>query len=230
MMVEVDFARALRVAGLGAPAGPSAVTMQVAQALDQYLVTNGCNGCESWGGLRTAAFAFKIAVLSDPALSSLGPGLSAATPLALTAFGPAMNAALSSVLGATRQSESVPCTDDAGNCLGNRATPTVSSEIATTAPATMQRVRTLFSQKGMLPQLDIINMVEKEVGELLSRLRSLAPASAQPTKTSPEPAATPATKPAPLEKASPLVKVGVLVAVPVIIAGLWYIAYKMPVE
>ena len=198
--------------------------MSAATALDQYLVTNGCRGCDDLkSGLRQLSFAFKASVMTDPAYAgtSIASGLNMSSMLAMTGFGPTTNAALSAVLGATRQSEQVSCTDDSGNCLGNYSTP--STPVG--GDALGAKVSQLFKQMGgYLPQGDILLMVKQAIEDFFKSLPASTPTQATPTPAAPAPATSSASQVKTAVTVGTIVTVGIIAAT--VIGGGIYLLYR----
>lgn len=185
--------------GLGA-GGASAFTMTAANALNQELVTNNCAGCaDMTSRLRQLTFAFKAAVATDTGMPA--QNLNMSNMLAMTAYGPATDAALKLVLGAGTAYANGPCTDDAGNCLGNLSTPITPPAIQAVEQQFAQQIQTMLKQVAYLPQADIVHTLVQGFAALINRfaveLAKLPPVVvvSQPPAT-PPPAAPPATAPA----------------------------------
>ena len=139
--------------GFGA-SGASQFTVAAAKALDVYLTTHGCTGCDDLKSqLRQLTFAFKGACLTDPSVAN-SVNLNMSTPLAMTGFGPGSNDALSLVLGNERISVKslVQCTDDNGNCVQQGfPTPQIPGNLQTLAQGVIDQINTLISQHQTLP-------------------------------------------------------------------------------
>jgi hypothetical protein len=188
----------VRRAGLSA-GGASAFTMTAANALNQELVTNNCAGCaDMTSRLRQLTFAFKAAVATDTGMPA--QNLNMSNMLAMTAYGPATDAALKLVLGAGTAYANGPCTDDNGNCLGNFATPITPQTIQAVEQQFAQQIQTLLGQVNNLPQADIVHMLVQGFSTLVTQfaaeLAKVKPVVFNPPPAVPPPAAPPATAPA----------------------------------
>jgi hypothetical protein len=139
--------------GLGAPQ-VAPITMRAAQDLDSWYQANGCAGCDDMGSnLRVLTLAFKAAALLDPATQNQ-VSLNVSTPLAQSGFGPGTDAALTLVLGATRQSTG-HCTDDNGFCTAvGQQTPTLPPELAALQDGLNKLVNGVIGSGQQVPQTD----------------------------------------------------------------------------
>jgi hypothetical protein len=223
---------AIALLGLGAPrsglgANGSALTVAAAKALDDALVTNGCATCSDLAGpLRKLTFAFKAAVLTDPSGIQIPEPLNMSTPLAMTAFGPGTDKALTYVLGADRNYDGGPCTDRDGNCLGFAIwSPPAAAEPAIDSFMTAIRgALTMIEKAGQDPKLWA--SLQTLVGQGLAQLSTMIPApTKEPTKEEPVPVPTkekgdimpeePSAQPAqsaiqPAQQTTPWLKYGVI--------------------
>lgn len=184
--------------GFGA-AGASVFTVQAATALDEHLTTNNCAGCDDMtSSLRQLTFAFKAAALTDPATQD-SVTLNMSTALAMTGYGPGTDKALSLVLGVQRTYAGGPCTDDAGNCLGNFKTPTVPVAAQTLEQQLAAQIATVLSMQKAVPQAQGVIVPDLLAGftALIKALPPLPPppavtATLNVTPTPAPPAAPPA--------------------------------------
>lgn len=157
--------------GFGPAISASAFTTAAAQALNDYLVTNSCAGCSDMTSpLRQLTFAFKAAVYTDPATMN-AVALNMNTLLAQTAYGPGTDAALKMVLGGAGvvPYANGPCTDDAGNCLGNLATPITPPAIQAIERQLANQIVAVMKQVPYIPQPELVNGLVQGFAALLNQ-------------------------------------------------------------
>lgn len=191
--------RPLRKKGFGA-AGASEFTVKAAEELDDHLTTNGCAGCEDYKSqLRQLAFKFKAACLTDPVIEPQ-VSFNMSTPLSMTAYGSGTDKALSLVLGAKRTYDGGPCTDDAGNCLGNAqiaVSPVALGPLVEQVTSQVQSMLDAHAAEPVATQLARqAPLVEQLVGAVTGLLVALSAAIAK----IPAPGPGPAPQPAPADK------------------------------
>jgi hypothetical protein len=163
-----DFIDLINRRGVGA-AGASAFTMTAAQALNDYLVTNNCAGCNDMTSpLRQLTFAFKAAYLTDTGISPV-MNLNMSSALAMTAYGTATDQALKQVLGASAYANG-PCTDDNGYCLGNIATPSVPQGAKTGEQNFVHAIQTALQQVQFTPQPELVNGLVQGFAALINQI------------------------------------------------------------
>jgi hypothetical protein len=140
------------------------ITMRAAQDLDTWYKANGCAGCDDMGSdLRMRTLTFKAAALLDPATMNQ-VSLNVSTPLAQSGFGPGTDAALTLVLGATRQSTG-HCTDDNGFCTAvGQQTPPLPPELAALQDGLNKLVNGVIGSGQQVPQTDAtITMLVQQI-------------------------------------------------------------------
>lgn len=198
--------------GLGA-VNVAPITLRAAQDLDQWYAQNGCTGCDDMGSnLRVRTLAFKAAALLDPSTMNQ-VNLNVSTPLAQSGFGPGTDAALTLVLGDTRQSTG-HCTDDNGFCTAiGQQTPPLPPELAALQDGLNKVVNGVIGGGQQVPQTNatITVLVQqivaafKQFADALKQFLSTheqphpppmppSPAAGQATPVVPPPAPMPATK------------------------------------
>lgn len=185
-----DFIDLIRRPGVGA-AGASAFTMTSAQALNDYLVTNNCAGCNDMTSpLRQLTFAFKAAYLTDTGISPV-MNLNMSTALAMTAYGAATDAALKQVLGASAYTNG-PCTDDNGYCLGNVVTPSVPQGATLLEQQIVHAVQGAIQKAQYLPQSELVNGLVQGFAALINQIGfELAKVQPLPVPPPPQPLPVP---------------------------------------
>lgn len=211
-------ARGMR-GGFGA-ASASTFTVQAATALDEHLTTNNCAGCDDMkSALRQLTFAFKAAALTDPATQD-NVNLNMSTLLAMTGFGPGTDQALALVLGAQRTYTGSPCTDDAGNCLGNFSTPMIPVAVQTLEQQFAAQIATIVNMQKSVPRAQT-TIVPDIIAGFIGLLKALPALPALPpvnviTTVGPQPAAPPPAAPPEKKDMTTTFLVGGLIGVAVV--------------